>query len=176
MGRAWTHKVNVIFGGLFTRPNFFKILPKGKQKGKTKRRKKEGVFSKVVERKKVKVRRGNLKKKKKKRARASVASEPGGSGGPPPALLLAGGIAVRTNLQREKLRFRPLFLLSRLLRSSLLSLLPNSRLPLTVAVEALFNIRGLRTSYFDELGHFALCFLPLLCVAVQRKRAGRPQD
>ena len=83
LGRAWTHRVNVIFLGLFTEPNFLKIETKGKQKRKTRRRKKEGVFSKVVEQKKVKVKKGNLKKKKN-RARASVASEPGGSGGHSP--------------------------------------------------------------------------------------------
>ena len=108
MGRAWTHKVNVIFGGLFTRPNFFKILPKGKQKGKTKRRKKEGVFSKVVERKKVKVKKGNLKKKKK--TSASERSErAGGVWGPSPSAFTRGGYCSQNKSSKGKVTFSPAF-------------------------------------------------------------------
>ena len=59
LGRAWTHKVNVIFWDFFQGQFFFKFKQKENRMGKRKEQKKEGVFSKVVERKKVKGKREN---------------------------------------------------------------------------------------------------------------------
>ena len=94
LGRAWTHKVNVFFFEKFVRPTFFLIFTKGKQKGNTKGTRKEGVFSKVVERKKVKVKKGSLKKKEKKKGASERSERAGGVWGAlPPEILVCGGLS-----------------------------------------------------------------------------------